>query len=131
LLFERPGQAPPFRFVEGRRALVLASSQGLGAGVAMRLAMEGAQVATGRSAERLAATAKSIEAASGIKPTQIVADLADPDAAARICDGAPGGGNVDVLVNNTGGPPPGNASAVESQVLPRSLSSPLPICGVL
>jgi len=131
LLFERPGQAPPFRFVEGRRALVLASSQGLGAGVAMRLAMEGAQVATGRSAERLAATAKSIEAASGIKPSQIVADLADRDAAARICDGALGGGYVDVLVNNTGGPPPGNASAVESQVLPRSLSSPLPICGVL
>jgi 3-oxoacyl-[acyl-carrier protein] reductase len=118
--------------LSGRRALVLASSQGLGAGVAMRLAMEGAQVAiTGRSAERLAATAKSIEAASGIKPTQIVADLADPDAAARICDGALGGGNVDVLVNNTGGPPPGNASAVESQVSPRSLSSPLPICGVL
>src|SRR5688572_22227222 len=102
--------------LSGRRALVLASSQGLGAGIASRLAKEGADVViVGRSAERLSATAKSIEPAGGAKVSQIVADLGAPDSVARICDGALRAlGGVDILVNNTGGPPPGLASAVAS-----------------
>lgn len=102
--------------LSGRRAIVLASSQGLGAGIASRLAAEGAHVfIVGRSAERLAATAKSIEAAGGARVSQIVADLGAPDSVARICDGALSAlGGVDILVNNTGGPPPGLASTVPS-----------------
>lgn len=97
----------------GRRALVLASSQGLGAAIALRLAKEGASVAiTGRSEERLASTAKWIEAETGIKPTVMVADLTDACATASICDAAMADANVDILVNNTGGPPPGLASTV-------------------
>ncbi len=103
--------------LSGRRALVLASSQGLGAAIALRLASEGAQVViTGRSEERLTTTASTIAAATGTAPAMIVADLGAPGAAARIVDAALSTGPIDVLVNNTGGPPPGPAATVTEDV---------------
>lgn len=90
----------------GKRALVLGASGGLGRAIAAGLAAAGARVAvSGRSAERLAAAFPD-EAAN----PKLVADLAAPgvgrDLAARAIDAL---GGVDILVNNSGGPPPTTA----------------------
>jgi 3-oxoacyl-[acyl-carrier protein] reductase len=97
--------------LEGKVALVMAASKGLGRAVATSLAREGAQVAiTGRSEDRLR------EAADAVGPgtVTLVADTGDLDGLAAL----PGQveerlGPVDILVINTGGPPAGGALAHE------------------
>lgn len=93
--------------LEARTALVLGASGGLGGAIASALGREGARVAlAGRNVEALERAAASVEAGGG---TALVLpfDLADLGA----IDGAVGKveaalGPVDILVNNTGGPPP-------------------------
>jgi len=93
--------------LEGKVALVMGASKGIGRGVASALAREGARVAiASRSAVRLA------EAASEIGPaaTPFVADATDLERLARLpLEVAEELGRVDILVTNTGGPPPGGA----------------------
>jgi 3-oxoacyl-[acyl-carrier protein] reductase len=86
-----------------RRALVMGGSRGLGRATAEALIAEGARVAIcARDAARLGATAAQI-AAEGI-----VCDLSVPGAAAKLVAEAERRiGPIDVLVVNTGGPPPG------------------------
>ena len=105
----------------GRRALVMASSRGLGLGIAEALAAEGAAVMlTGRSAERLAAESERITALGRGPAHHVALDLAEPDAAERLVAAARGAmGGVDVLVANTGGPPPGRMAEVDLAALPR------------
>jgi 3-oxoacyl-[acyl-carrier protein] reductase len=91
--------------LKGRRALVCASSKGLGFACALALAREGvAVVINGRSGSALTAAAEAIRAATGVEVTQIVADLGDKGARDALIACA---GDVDILVNNNGGPPPG------------------------
>ncbi len=94
--------------ISGKRALVLASSKGLGRAIAVRLAAEGAHVLlVGRSGDLLAAAVGEIADAGG-RADHLVADLADPASAEAIVAAAGTRlGGVDILVNNTGGPPPG------------------------
>ena len=71
--------------INGRTALVLGASGGLGGAIAVRLANEGVNVAAaGRSADALAATVSQVEAA-GAKAVPLVWDLGDlaPDGAER------------------------------------------------
>lgn len=88
--------------LEGRVALVLGASKGLGRAVAGELAKEGARVAiASRSAEDLAAVAAEIGA------TPFVHDNADLDRIPGLVgDVTAELGPIDVLVTNTGGPPP-------------------------
>ena len=93
--------------ISGRTALVLGASGGLGSAIAARLAAEGANVAAaGRSADALAATAARVKAA-GVKALPLVWDLGELDRLeAVVADVEQTLGPVDILVNNTGGPPP-------------------------
>ena len=93
--------------LEGKVALVMGASKGLGRAVAAALAREGAQVAiASRSAVRLAEAASEI----GDRATPFVADATDLDRLARLpLEVAEELGRVDILVTNTGGPPPGGA----------------------
>ena len=93
--------------ISGRTALVLGASGGLGSAIAARLAAEGANVAAaGRSADALAATAARVKAA-GVKALPLVWDLGELDRLeAVVADVERTLGPVDILVNNTGGPPP-------------------------
>jgi 3-oxoacyl-[acyl-carrier protein] reductase len=93
--------------LEGKVALVMGGSKGLGRGVASALAREGAKVAiASRSAVRLAEAASEIGAAA----TPFVADATDLERLARLpLEVAEELGRVDILVTNTGGPPPGGA----------------------
>jgi 3-oxoacyl-[acyl-carrier protein] reductase len=89
--------------LKDRRALVMGGSQGLGRACAEALIGEGARVAIcARDATRLAATAAQLGAEG------IVCDLSAPGAAAALVTEAERRiGPIDVLVVNTGGPPPG------------------------
>lgn len=90
--------------LEGRRALVLASSAGLGAAVAAGLAAEGARVAV-TSRDRQRAEAARNETGSEIA---LVGDLTEAGVAARFVDEAEAAfGGLDILVVNTGGGGPG------------------------
>ncbi|HET9390651.1 MAG TPA: SDR family oxidoreductase [Steroidobacteraceae bacterium] len=88
--------------LQGRRALVMGGSAGLGRAVAEALLAEGARVAIcARSTPRLATTAAQL----GVDG--IACDLSVPGAAAALIPEAQGRiGELDILVVNTGGPPP-------------------------
>jgi len=104
--------------LKGKRALVLASSQGLGRGVAEALAREGADVCiSGRSGNTLASVRAEIAEIGPGKVCYVECDLNDADAASRLHKGAVEQlGGVDILVNNTGGPPPGPVSGPSAEV---------------
>ena len=89
--------------IEGRVALVTGASKGIGLGVARALADEGARVAiSSRSREGIDAAAGQIGAAG------FVHDSADLDGAPRLVDAVEEQlGPLEILVTNTGGPPPG------------------------
>ena len=91
--------------IRGKRALVTASSRGLGRGCAEALAQAGVDlVLNARGADPLEATAQAIRAAHGVEVTAVAADITDTDGRARVLRAA---GAVDILVTNAGGPPPG------------------------
>ena len=93
--------------LDGRVALVAASSRGLGRAIATTLAAEGAKVViSARDEATLARTAEEIHETTGAEVDHHAADLmrAD-DIRARVGRTAERFGGVDVLVTSTGGPP--------------------------
>ena len=94
--------------LEGKVALVAASSQGLGRAIAAELAAEGAAVVLcARGTEALEA-ARAALAATGATVSAVAGDLTRPEDVRRIAAAAQAAhGRVDVLVTNAGGPPPG------------------------
>jgi len=92
--------------IKGKRAIVCAASKGLGRGCAQALAREGVRVTIGaRTRDALEATAREIEAETGIPVTAVVADVTKPDGRAALLAACP---DPDILVNNCGGEPPGD-----------------------
>ncbi len=91
--------------IRGKRALVCAASKGLGRGCAEALAEAGVDlVINARGTEALEATARAIEAAHGVAVTTVAADVTSDEGRAGVLKAA---GDVDILVTNAGGPPPG------------------------
>ena len=91
--------------IRGKRALVCASSKGLGLGCAEALAEAGVDlVMNARGAEALEAAAERLRQAHGVAIVTVAADVATEEGQARVLEAAEG---VDILVNNAGGPPPG------------------------
>lgn len=91
--------------IKGRRALVCASSKGLGRGCAEALAEAGVDlVLNARGAEALEETAQAIRDTYGVQVTAIAADITSVEGRAAVLAEA---SDVDILVTNAGGPPPG------------------------
>jgi 3-oxoacyl-[acyl-carrier protein] reductase len=91
--------------IRGKRALVTASSRGLGRGCAEALAAAGVDlVLNARGAEALSTTAAAIRAAHGVTVVEVAADVTTEAGRAAVLASA---GEVDILVTNAGGPPPG------------------------
>lgn len=89
--------------IRGKKAIVCASSRGLGKGCAMALAEAGCDlVVNGRDAEVLARTAAEIRDRFGVGVVEVPGDVADPDIQKKLLAAMP---QVDILVNNNGGPP--------------------------
>jgi 3-oxoacyl-[acyl-carrier protein] reductase len=97
--------------IAGRRALVMGGSRGLGRAVAEALIGEGVSVAIcARTKERLDVAAKEL----GAKP--FAADLSLPGVAARLVEDVIAAmGGLDILVVNTGGPPPRTFGNIDDQ----------------
>ncbi|WP_282168177.1 SDR family oxidoreductase [Ruegeria atlantica] len=91
--------------IRGKRALVCASSKGLGLGCAEALAAAGVNlVMNARGPEALEASADRIRAEHGVQVQTIACDVTSIEGQVQVVEAAQG---VDILVTNAGGPPPG------------------------
>ena len=91
--------------IKGKKAMVCASSKGLGLGCAEHLAAAGVDlVMNARGVEALEASAERLRSTYGVTVVTVAADVATQEGQAAVIDAAQG---VDILVNNAGGPPPG------------------------
>ena len=92
--------------IAGKTAIVCAASKGLGKATAVSLAKNGVNLMiNARSKDALEATAAEIRKATGVTVTAIAADVttdAGREALLKAC------ANPDILINNAGGPPPGD-----------------------
>jgi 3-oxoacyl-[acyl-carrier protein] reductase len=98
--------------IAGKRALVLGASRGLGRAIATALAAEGAEVVlAARNRERLADVAAAITTP---RARAEIIDLADEASVNGLAQRLLEAGGVDILVNNTGGPPTGSILQVDA-----------------
>lgn len=114
--------------IRGRKAIVCASSQGLGLACAQALAAEGVEVwLNGRDAGRLARAAQQVSNATGATVQTVQADLGTDAGRAALVAACP---QADILINNNAGPPPGQLAdwdhsawmaALESNLLAAAL----------
>ncbi|MEM9733255.1 MAG: SDR family oxidoreductase [Pseudomonadota bacterium] len=89
--------------IAGRKAIVCASSEGLGKGCAMALAEAGCEViVNARTVATVESTAEEIAKATGATVIAVAADVGTPEGRAAILKACPA---PDILVNNNGGPP--------------------------
>lgn len=91
--------------ISGKRALVTAGSKGLGRGCAQALAEAGVDlILNARGPEALEATAAALRQSYGIKVETVAGDITTDAVRQRVISAAQ---EVDILVTNAGGPPPG------------------------
>jgi len=101
--------------IRGRKAIVCASSQGLGRGCALALAEAGvALVINGRNQRLVEATAADIRSRASVNVTPVVADVTTAEGQAALLAACP---EPDILVNNNGGPPFRNFRELDRQAL--------------
>ena len=92
--------------IAGKWALVCAASKGLGKGCAAALVREGVNVViTARGAEALQATATELRALGGGEVRAVAGDITTAEGRVAALAACP---QVDILVTNAGGPPPGD-----------------------
>jgi 3-oxoacyl-[acyl-carrier protein] reductase len=96
--------------LKGKTALVLGASRGLGAAVARALAEEGATViAAARTVSDISAWAAQLPADQQGRVRPEALDVGQFAAVDALATKLLAGGGVDILVGNSGGPPPGEA----------------------
>lgn len=99
--------------LEGKRAVVLGASKGLGAAIALSLANEGAHViGAARSVDAIAALDAKVDRTLGGSIEALGLDLSDSASVEGFIAALGDKGGIDILVNNSGGPPPGEASTL-------------------
>ncbi len=107
--------------IRGRKAIVCASSKGLGRGVAFALAREGVDlVINARGRDALEATAAEIRATTGVKVSAIATDVTTEAGRQAVLAACP---DPDILINNAGGPPPGDFRDVDRDAWIRALDA--------
>jgi NAD(P)-dependent dehydrogenase (short-subunit alcohol dehydrogenase family) len=103
--------------LDGKTALVTGSTSGIGAGIAVALAREGARVVVnGRSEAKARIVIEAIAATGGIS-FHALGDLGTDDGARDVADQAVGAaGPIDILVNNVGGPVEGKTGFFDTSL---------------
>jgi len=92
--------------LSGKKGIVCAASKGLGRACAFALAREGVNlIVNARSRETLEATAEKIRVETGVRVTAIAVDVTTEAGRREILAACP---DPDILINNAGGPPPGD-----------------------
>jgi 3-oxoacyl-[acyl-carrier protein] reductase len=98
----------------GRHTLVCGSTQGIGKAIALEMARLGARVTLlARDKDRLVDVLAQLDRSQGQEHAILVADMSDTIALAAVVTDLAAKAPVDILVNNTGGPPPGPAHEAE------------------
>ena len=104
--------------IEGRVALVTASSRGLGRACAEALADEGARIVVSAREPRSLGEAEGHLRAAGAEVLAVAADVTDPAVPDRLVAAAVERfGHLDIVVANAGGPPPGRALEVDDDAI--------------
>ena len=99
--------------LRGRAAIVCAASQGLGKACATALAREGVDlVINARNPTSLEATVDEIRRETGVKVTAVAADITTAEGQNKVLAACP---DPDILINNAGGPPPGDFRDVDHE----------------
>ena len=107
--------------IAGKKALVCAASKGLGKGCAVALAEEGVElVILARGREALEATAAEIRAKTGAKVTTVACDITTPEGRKAALAACP---SPDILINNAGGPPPGDFREWDREIWIKALDA--------
>ena len=89
--------------ISGRKAIICASSKGLGKGCAMALAEAGCEITiNGRQMDILSATAKEIREKTGAVVHEVGGDVSERAVQDALLSACP---EPDILINNNGGPP--------------------------
>ena len=92
--------------IKGRSAIVCAASKGLGKGCAMKLAEDGVNLTIcARTAGPLEEAAQEIRDKTGVTVNAIAVDITTEAGRAAVLEACP---KPDILINNAGGPPPGD-----------------------
>lgn len=102
--------------LNGKRALVCGSTRGIGKAIAIELALLGASVTlVARNERALQDTAKELRLSEGQRHEYLVADFNFPDNLRAVVKGYVSKTDAQILVNNTGGPPGGQAIDADTQ----------------
>jgi 3-oxoacyl-[acyl-carrier protein] reductase len=105
--------------LKGRKAIVCASSQGLGLACAQALAREGAEVyLNGRYAAKLETAAATLARRTGAAVHPVVADIMTPEGRAALLAACP---EPDIVVTNNAGPQPGGMDEWTPEVWERAV----------
>jgi 3-oxoacyl-[acyl-carrier protein] reductase len=92
--------------IKGRKAIVCAASKGLGKGCAVALAREGVELTIcARGKDVLETTAEEIRKLAGVRVTAVACDVTTEAGRKELLAACP---DPDILINNAGGPPPGD-----------------------
>lgn len=114
--------------LKDKRAMVCGSTQGIGKAIAIEMALLGASVTlVARNEEKLHAVLQELYAGQGQHHEYIVADFNDPDVLNQKAVDYARNNVVEILVNNTGGPPGGLALDAHPDEFTRAFSNHL-IC---
>ena len=101
--------------IAGRNAIVCASSRGLGRACATALARAGVRVVVnGRDEAQLARTRDEIASETGAEVIAVAADVGTEEGRAALVAALP---QVDILINNNGGPPPRDFRSVDHDAM--------------
>ena len=112
--------------IEGKAALVVAGSRGLGRATADALAAEGVRVLLSSRNEESLAQARASLRALGAEVETRADDITDPDAPRRLVEATVEAfGSIDIVVPNAGGPPPGRALDLDDAALVAALNANL------
>lgn len=110
----------------GKTALVAGSTQGIGRATAIELSKSGANIILlARNEAKLQETIKLLDMSQNQKHTYLVADFANPEHLKNSLESLKT--DVHILVNNTGGPPAGQAMSAQTQEFIQAFNSHL-IC---
>ena len=110
--------------LNSKRALVLGSSQGIGAEIARVLAREGCNVYVGaRRLDHIQSLADELSEEFNVDAKAYSIDLSDGISVEKLCEMITHEWKIDILLNNAGGPPPSPSTGVPDEIWESSLQS--------